>query len=75
MRDHIKFYLRSEAGIVSVDWVMMTAGGVALGLAAIAVLSGGMNDLSGEVQGAMLEADPADQGFPPFTPGADLIAD
>jgi Flp pilus assembly pilin Flp len=42
-------FVRSESGAITVDWVVLTAGLVALGLATIAVTSNGVEDLSGNV--------------------------
>lgn len=42
-------FLQSENGAVTVDWVVLTAALVGLGLAAMAVVSGGIEDLSAEV--------------------------
>ena len=39
----------SEAGAVTVDWVVLTAALVGLGLAAMSVVSGGVEDLSTDV--------------------------
>lgn len=41
-------FVRSEDGAVAVDWVVLTAALVGLGLAAIAVTSGGVENLSGD---------------------------
>ncbi|AHM02915.1 hypothetical protein roselon_00474 [Roseibacterium elongatum DSM 19469] len=45
----IKRYLSSDSGAVTVDWVVLTATLVGLGLAVIAVVSGGTSDLSSDV--------------------------
>lgn len=42
-------YLRSETGAVTVDWVVLTAGLVGLGLATMAVVSAGVQDTSGDI--------------------------
>lgn len=41
-------FAHSEDGAVTVDWVVLTAALVGLGLAAMAVVSGGVSDLSGD---------------------------
>lgn len=51
-----KDFLRSETGAVTVDWVVLTAGLVGLGLATMAVVSTGVQDTSGDIQG-QLEAE------------------
>ena len=42
-------FLADDSGAVTVDWVVLTAGLVGLGLATMAVVSGGVEDLSGDV--------------------------
>lgn len=41
--------IRSEVGAVTVDWVVLTAAIVGLGLAVMTIISGGVEDLSGEI--------------------------
>ncbi len=43
-------FLRSESGAVTVDWVVLTGALVGLGLAVAAVVSGGLDDLSGDIR-------------------------
>lgn len=50
-------FLQSEAGAVAVDWVVLTAGTVMLGVATIGVISGGAEDLSGEIQSSLAGID------------------
>ncbi|MBL4628324.1 MAG: hypothetical protein JKY00_09860 [Roseicyclus sp.] len=45
----IQHFFQSENGAVTVDWVILTAALVGLGLAVMAVVSGGVEDLSGDV--------------------------
>lgn len=47
-------FLRSEDGAVTVDWVVLTAALVGLGLAAMAVVSGGTEDLSSDVDAQLV---------------------
>ena len=42
-------FVKTESGAVTVDWVVLTAALVGLGLAAMAVVSGGVKDLSDDV--------------------------
>ncbi len=42
-------FLLSESGAVTVDWVVLTAAMVGLGMAAMAVVSGGVENASGEI--------------------------
>jgi len=51
-----KEFLRNESGAVTVDWVVLTGGLVGLGLATMAVVSAGVEDLSGDTRTA-LESD------------------
>ncbi|WP_071672578.1 pilus assembly protein [Nioella nitratireducens] len=46
----IKTFLNSESGAVTVDWVVLTAAIVGLGLAVMAVVSAGVENLSGDIQ-------------------------
>ena len=63
MTAYIKNFAASESGAVTVDWVVLTAALVGLGLAVMAVVSGGVNDLSGEIQNALVAADPGAATF------------
>jgi hypothetical protein len=51
-------YLKSENGAVTVDWVVLTAAIVGLGLAVMAVVSGGVADLSGDVNVELASVEP-----------------
>jgi hypothetical protein len=51
-------FAKSDSGAVTVDWVVLTAALVGLGLAVMAVVSGGVEDLSGELQAHLVETDP-----------------
>ena len=42
-------FTSTETGAVTVDWVVLTAGLVGLGLAAVAVVSGGVEDASNDI--------------------------
>lgn len=48
MLRHIQDFLRHEDGAVTVDWVVLTSATVGLGVATLAVVSGGISDLSGD---------------------------
>ncbi|WP_420394764.1 hypothetical protein [Nioella sp.] len=52
MQQEQNFFL-NESGAVTVDWVVLTAGLVGLGLATMAVVSTGVEDLSGDMRGQM----------------------
>ncbi|MGP1359058.1 pilus assembly protein [Roseicyclus sp.] len=45
----IKNFAKSESGAVTVDWVVLTAAIVGLGLAVMAVVSSGVQNLSGDI--------------------------
>ncbi|MFT5870310.1 MAG: Flp pilus assembly pilin Flp [Paracoccaceae bacterium] len=44
-----KSFLSNESGAVTVDWVVLTAALVGLGLAVMSVVSGGLENLSGDI--------------------------
>lgn len=50
-------FLRDESGAITVDWTVMTAGLVGLGLATMSLVSGGIEDLSGDTAAAMADRD------------------
>ena len=45
----IKSFRKDEDGAVTVDWVVLTAAIVGLGIATLAAVSGGVEDLSGDI--------------------------
>ena len=59
----IKTFIASESGAVTVDWVVLTAALVGLGLAVMAVVTTGIEDLTGEIQAELAAADPATSPF------------
>lgn len=58
----LQTFLKSESGAVTVDWVVLTAALVGLGLAVMSVVSGGLEDLSGDIN-TQLEADHITDAF------------
>jgi hypothetical protein len=50
MHTPFKNFLSSDSGAVTVDWVVLTAALVGLGLAVMAVVSSGIEDLSGDIK-------------------------
>tara|TARA_R110002073_G_scaffold282113_1_gene446336 strand:+ start:136 stop:351 length:216 start_codon:yes stop_codon:yes gene_type:complete len=54
MTAYIKNFAKSESGAVTVDWVVLTAAIVGLGLAVMAVVSAGVEDLSTDIQGQLV---------------------
>ncbi len=59
----IKNFAKSESGAVTVDWVVLTAAIVGLGLAVMAVVSGGVEDLTGEIQESLVTQNANDDPF------------
>ncbi|MBF9043826.1 hypothetical protein HKCCE4037_10850 [Rhodobacterales bacterium HKCCE4037] len=49
-------FVGNEAGAVTVDWVVLTSGLVGLGLATVAVVSGGLENLSGDIGQSLANA-------------------
>ena len=66
MTAYIKNFAKSESGAVTVDWVVLTAAIVGLGLAVMAVVSAGVEDLSGDIQ-TQLQTDQISTSFAPAT--------
>ena len=62
-------FIKSESGAVTVDWVVLTAAIVGLGLAVMAVVSGGIESLSTDIAG---ELNTIDSNTNPFTGNVDL---
>ena len=46
----LKTFAADESGAVTVDWVVLTAAIVGLGLAVMAVVSSGVENLSGDIE-------------------------
>jgi Flp pilus assembly pilin Flp len=63
MTNLIKTFAKSESGAVTVDWVVLTAALVGLGLAVMAVVSTGVEDLSNSVAADLTAIDPATNPF------------
>lgn len=53
MMNSTKLFLAEDSGAVTVDWVVLTAALVGLGLASMAVVSAGVEDLSGDMRSQM----------------------
>ncbi|MEM9754496.1 MAG: hypothetical protein AAF914_00805 [Pseudomonadota bacterium] len=65
--DAMKAFAVNEDGAVTVDWVVLTAALVGLGLAVIAVVSNGLESISTEIE---TELSGIDAGAQPFGPNA-----
>ena len=59
----IQNFISNESGAVTVDWVVLTAALVGLGLAVMAVVSGGVEDLSTDINTALTNTDPVTSPF------------
>lgn len=46
-------FAKDESGAVTVDWVVLTAAIVGLGIAVMASVSTGLQDLSGDIEGQL----------------------
>ena len=74
----IKNFAKSESGAVTVDWVVLTAALVGLGLAVMAVVSGGVENLSNDIAQELANAQPNANPFTgnsAFTASTDVTAD
>ena len=63
MTNLIKNFASNESGAVTVDWVVLTAALVGLGLAVMAVVSGGVEDLSTDIGQSLTDVDPLTDPF------------
>ncbi len=61
MIKEFKRFLADDAGAVTVDWVVLTAATVGLGLATMGVVSGGVEELSGEVDTQLTDQEITDR--------------
>ncbi len=52
---NIKNFAADESGAVTVDWVVLTAAIVGLGIAVVASVRGGVNNVAEEIGGSMSE--------------------
>ena len=50
----VKNFKRDEDGAVTVDWVVLTAAIVGLGIAVLAAVSGGVEDLSTDISNQLV---------------------
>jgi Flp pilus assembly pilin Flp len=67
----IKNFAKSESGAVTVDWVVLTAALVGLGLAVMAVVSSGVENLGTDIRNSLASTVPdAD----PFANNTDVTA-
>jgi Flp pilus assembly pilin Flp len=70
-------FAKSESGAVTVDWVVLTAGVVGLGMAVMVVVSGGVENLSTDIAQELANAEPTADPFPTnvdFSASTDTVA-
>jgi Flp pilus assembly pilin Flp len=67
----IKNFAKSESGAVTVDWVVLTAALVGLGLAVMAVVSSGVENLGNDIRNSLANTNP---NTSPFTGNTDVSA-
>ncbi|MFO6465609.1 pilus assembly protein [uncultured Jannaschia sp.] len=71
MLNAINTFKNDESGAVTVDWVVLTAALVGLGLAVMGVVSQGVQDISGDIE-TQLKTDMIGAGFGAAGTGLDL---
>ena len=59
----IKNFAKSESGAVTVDWVVLTAALVGLGLAVMAVVSSGVENLGTDIRNSLVNTNPVTNPF------------
>lgn len=62
----IQQFIHSEDGAITVDWVVLTAALIGLGLVVITLISTGTTDVSSGVGASLSAATPADLNVPQF---------
>lgn len=60
---HLKGFAGSEAGAVTTDWVVLAALLIGLAMAAVSVISGGVENLSFEIAQDFAAIDPTAPAF------------
>jgi Flp pilus assembly pilin Flp len=63
MINNINTFINDESGAVTVDWVVLTAALVGLGLAVMSVVSGGIENLSTDIGQTLADTDPLRNPF------------
>ncbi|MDJ0637536.1 MAG: hypothetical protein QNJ20_01780 [Paracoccaceae bacterium] len=56
-------FARSEDGAVTVDWVVLTAAIIGMGMAIVALIAGGATDMSGSLGASLEAAEPPEVNF------------
>ena len=67
---NIKNFAADESGAVTVDWVVLTAAIVGLGIAVIASVQGGVNSLANAISEAVSETEIGTEPGAADTPGS-----
>ncbi len=62
----LKNFIHSEDGAVTVDWVVLTAAIIGLGLVVLTLIASGATDVSSSVGANLSAATPADLDVPQF---------
>jgi Flp pilus assembly pilin Flp len=73
----IRSFITSESGAVTVDWVVLTAALVGLGIAVMSVVSGGVENLSTDIGQQLANTNPLQDPFDgneDFTGEGDIAA-
>lgn len=63
MLKFIKLFAKDEDGAVTVDWVVLTAAIVGLGIAVLGVVRGGVGELSSDIAAKLTQGDIINTGF------------
>lgn len=58
-----KSFRKDEDGAVTVDWVVLTAAIVGLGIAVLGVVRGGVGELSSDIAAKLTQGDIINTGF------------
>ncbi|ARE41390.1 Flp pilus assembly protein, pilin Flp [Rhodovulum sp. P5] len=60
--ERIKNFRDDESGAVTVDWVVLTAAIVGLGVAVLSTVQGGVTSMAGKIQASLTGAEIVDLG-------------
>ena len=71
MKQMMMTFAKSESGAVTVDWVVLTAALVGLGLAVMAVVSSGVENLGTDIRTSLANTNPSTN---PFGTNTDVTA-
>ena len=63
MKQMMMTFAKSESGAVTVDWVALTAALVGLGLAVMAVVSSGVENLGTDIRNSLANTNPVTNPF------------